>query len=154
LCFANRLLEVADNSDSKCRLADLDRKIGNLVRAIEDGEYNGKVKTRLAELEAEKKELPANLKPDKLDRVEELLPKLEERYPALVNNLGKALPPAELSRSRRIVAGLLGDVILRPTTDGGLNAEMNGQYPGYSAFLIMTISGSRSAKAADRISSS
>jgi hypothetical protein len=78
-----------------------------------------------------------------------------DRYRELVNNLSEALPSAELSRARRIVAALVGSVTLQSTAGGGLVAEMAGYYPGLLNLVFdITQSGSHSAKAADRISSS
>lgn len=60
-----------------------------------------------------------------------LLLRLEEQFQAAVENLAK-LQEGRIAEARRGLQLLLGSqpIILHPTADGGLEAEMTGDYAG------------------------
>jgi hypothetical protein len=128
--------QQTDAAEYKKRLTTIDRKIANINTAIEDGGWNADLKARLKALEGERSEIETHLKIKPTmswDNVELLLPKLTDEFKDLT---AKAIPSARLSKARRIVGALVGgEIMLKPTKDKGLVAELKGHYP---ALLALT----------------
>lgn len=115
--------------------ADLRRveaEIDNVLKAIKAGIWTATTKRELEILEAEKARLLAR-QPTRpaLPAVEVLLPRLEEQFRAAVENLAK-LQEGRIAEARRGLQLLLGGqpITLHPTADGGLEAELTGDYAG------------------------
>ena len=103
-----------------------------MVRAIKAGIWTATTKNELELLEAEKARLMAR-QPTRpaLPTVEVLLPRLEEQFRAAVENVAQ-LPEGRIAEARRSLQLLLGGhpITLHPTADGGLEAELTGDYAG------------------------
>jgi hypothetical protein len=103
-----------------------------VLRALKAGIWTETTKSELERLESEKARLVARqiTHPASLS-VEEILPRLEARFSAAVENLAQ-FPAGRVAEARRSVLLLLGGqpIILNPTDDGGLEAEMIGDYAG------------------------
>ena len=80
----------ADRHRDEKELADVQRKIDGLIRAIEDGMYNDSMKARMTELEERKAELEARLDEDPSATVS-VLPNLAALYREKVAALSEAL---------------------------------------------------------------
>jgi hypothetical protein len=73
------------------------------------------------------------LKTDVLAGVEQVLPAAADRDKALVSNL-ETVSLRDVSRARNQIRTLVGgEIILAPTHEGGLNAQMQGDYAGLIA---------------------
>ena len=103
-----------------------------VLKAIKAGIWTGTTKSELEILEAEKARLlaqqPTRSAPP---AVEVLLPRLEEQFRAAVENLAQ-LHEGRIAEARQGLRLLLGGqpITLHPTADGGLEAEMTGDYAG------------------------
>ena len=74
----------------------MERKIGQIVRAVEDGLYQASMKTRLAELEQEKDRLVNELAESDAPSPISLHPNLPALYRRKVEDLEKLLTDPEL----------------------------------------------------------
>ena len=115
--------------------ADLRRveaEINNVLRAIKARIWTATTKSELELLEVEKDRLLAR-QPTRpaLPAVEVLLPRLEEQFHTAIENLAK-LQEERIAEARRGLQLLLGGhpITLHPTADGGLEAELIGDYAG------------------------
>ena len=63
------------------------------------------------------------------DKVVTMLPRAKERYQALVEGIG-SLSSKNLPQAREQVRALVGEIRLRPTRDGYLEAIVTGRYEG------------------------
>jgi hypothetical protein len=117
---------AAEHSAAQRALADADRKIGGIVKAIEDGAYNPTLKERLTALEKEKTAAAVRLvtaKPSPVLRLHRNLPTL---YKKKVQKLTTALnDPGTAAEAGEIIRGLIEEIVLTPT-DGILKAELYG----------------------------
>ena len=112
-------------------LADIDRKLEGVLKAIEDGVWSEALKARLKGLEARKAELAAKIKlvealPTPAVR---LHPNAADIYSAKVTNLEQTLNDPELrTEAAEALAGLIDHVTLTPdlTDQDGLRAELTG----------------------------
>ena len=115
--------------------------------AIKQGIITPSTKTALQEAEAEKLRLERtlDLRPDLLADVGAMLPQAVDRYRELVGDLG-SVPLQHIARARNQIKALVGgEIRLMPTPEGGLNAEMQGDYQG----LIELVKKSPGAKRAE-----
>jgi site-specific DNA recombinase len=123
------------------QFAQVEQKIGRLVRAIEDGAYTPALKAKLAEAEAERERLQAMLNTDTaaLDKVAEFLPRAVDRYREMVDNL-ETVAVRDVPRARVQLRQLLGEVPLTPSATGDhLEAKLAGDYAG----LVKLATGNR-----------
>ncbi|MGC2413947.1 MAG: recombinase family protein [Stellaceae bacterium] len=116
----------AERSATQRALADADRKIGGIVKAIEDGASNSSLKERLTALEKEKTAAAVRLVTAKPRPVLRLHPNL----PALYKNKGQKLAtalndPGTTAEAGEIIRGLIEEIVLTPT-DCILKAELYG----------------------------
>ena len=110
----------------------MNAEIDNLLSALKAGIWTATTQSELERLEAEKVRLMARqtTRPALLT-MEEALPRLEEQFRAAVENLA-TLPGSRIAEARRGLQLLLGGhpITLHPTDDGGLEADMTGDYAG------------------------
>jgi site-specific DNA recombinase len=123
--------QVAERAQGRAqdegRLEAVRRKIGSMIRAIEDGLYQPSMKARMAELETEKAVLEERLaaapEPPKL----RLHPNLAGLYRQKVAALEQALAnPLDKAEAMEIVRSQIERITLTPGEDGGLAVELCG----------------------------
>jgi hypothetical protein len=113
-------------------LRQIDTEIQNVLKAIKAGIWTGTTKSELESLEAEKARLlaqqPTRSAPPAVDVP---LPRLEEQFRAAVASLTQ-LPESRIAEARQGLRFLFGGqpITLHPTADGGLEAELTGDYAG------------------------
>jgi len=126
------LAERRKETHTQADLRRVEAEINSVVRAIKVGIWTATTKSELELLEAEKARLLAR-QPTRpaLPAVEVLLPRLEEQFQAAIENLAK-LQEDRIAEARRGLQLLLGGqpITLHPTADGGLEAELTGDYAG------------------------
>ncbi len=112
-------------------LAEVERVIANIMKAIKDGIVTRTTKAELERAEAEQVRLQERLQAGSKAEAKVLtvLPQAEERYQKLVENLGR-LPARNVDEARQQIKDLVGEIKLVPTTGGYLEAEMAGRYAG------------------------
>src|SRR5262249_17294000 len=94
--FNNEMRNIATSAEReslavKRTLADVERKLAAIVRAIEEGGYNSTLKARLTALEQEKAQAEIWLRTSKPAPVLRLHTKLPELYRSKVDRLAEAL---------------------------------------------------------------
>lgn len=105
----------AERTSTKRTLADVERKLSGIVRAIEDGAYNATLKSRLTVLETEKAELERKLAGLKAAPVMRLHSNLAELYRSKVATLVDALnEPDAVSEAGDILRSLIERIVLTP----------------------------------------
>jgi DNA invertase Pin-like site-specific DNA recombinase len=123
--------QAAERSQSRAqdqgRLAAVQRKIGSMIRAIEDGLYQPSMKGRMAELEAEKASLEARLaRAAALPKVR-LHPNLAGVYRQKVAALEEALAePMDKAEAMAIVRSQIERITLTPGADGTFAVALQG----------------------------
>jgi site-specific DNA recombinase len=111
---------------AKRMLAEIERKLVAIVRAIEDGAYTPTLKARLAALEQEKAQTEAHLRAAKPAPVLRLHTNLPELYRNKIGRLAEALnAPETVTEAAEILRGLIDRIMLKPV-DGELRAELHG----------------------------
>jgi site-specific DNA recombinase len=129
--FNNEMRNLATSAEGeglavKRTLADVERKIVAIVRAIEDGGYNSTLKARLTALEQEKAQAEIRLRTCKPAPVLRLHTKLPELYRSKVDRLAEALnAPDTVAEAAEIMRGLIDRIVLTPEGDV-LRAELHG----------------------------
>lgn len=122
--------KISSKDDLKKRLEEVEKKIGNIISAIEQGILTSATKAALEKAEAEKKELERKLAYNPgLDKVTAFLPRAVDSYKKLVNELERTLQTDAL-RARALLRKLLGGKVRLVPEDGGLVAEIRGDYAG------------------------
>jgi site-specific DNA recombinase len=123
-----RATHAADGERIAARraLADIERKISGIVRAIEDGAYSPTLKARLSALEAEKTSVEARLTALGTPRPLVLHPNLPAVYRSKVERLAEALnAPSTAAEAGEIIRGLIDRIVLT-SLEGVLQAELFG----------------------------
>jgi hypothetical protein len=116
----------AESLALKRTLAEIDRKINALVRAIEDGGYTPALKARLTALEQEKAQAQMRLHTAKPAPVLRLHTKLPELYRSKIERLAESLnAPDTVTEAAQIMRGLIDRIVLTPVGDA-LQAELHG----------------------------
>lgn len=113
-------------------LGKVETEIKNIVSAIRAGAFSPALKSELEGLEAERDRLHALLKvnPREADKVVQLIPDLMERYAAIVEDIAN-VRKRDVARIRAQLKTLVGgQVLLHPTDEGYLEAELAGNYAG------------------------
>ena len=129
--FNNEMRNLATSAEReglsvKRTLADVERKLTAIVRAIEDGGYNSTLKARLTALEQEKAQAEIRLRNSKPAPVLRLHTKLPELYRSKVDRLAEALnAPDTVAEAAEIMRGLIDRIVLTPEGDV-LRAELHG----------------------------
>ncbi len=120
-----------DRGRAQQELATVESEITNLLNAIKRGIVTVSTKAELETLEAKRERLHARLQDgaEKFDKVVALLPRVKERYEALVQNLAH-IPQRHIEPMREQIKSLVGEITLRPKAEGYLEAEMVGRYDG------------------------
>ena len=136
--LAERRNETCTQADrAQTDLRRVEAEIINVLRAIKAGILTSSTKSELELLETEKASLLARqtTRPTLL-AADVLLLRLEEQFQATVENLAK-LQEGRIAEARRGLQLLLGSqpIILHPTADGGLEAEMTGDYAGLVSLI-------------------
>ena len=107
-------------------LGAVERKIGRLLKAIEDGMYTPSMKERMAALERQKVDLEEDLARTGPAPLLRLHPKLGEVYRDKVERITEALnEPAIKAEATEIIRSLIDRIVLTPV-EGGLRAELYG----------------------------
>lgn len=115
------MLEAKQSADRqteagrRARLAALEKEIENLAAAVASGLMSPTVRMRLEAAEAERAQLRTlDVRGEKqVASVATLLPKLADKYRAMVANLHEALQ-RDVARARRDLNAILAPVRLRP----------------------------------------
>ena len=99
-------------SESKFRVADLEREVGNLADAIASGALKASpaLGARLAAAEAELEKLRATEAPAEASKVDRLIPRVADDYREMVANLPKAVKQ-DVDRARASIRQFLGGKI-------------------------------------------
>ena len=127
-----RAAEDAKHTASNRERDAVQRKIDNVMGAIESGIFTETTKDRLIELEARRKVLERQPAPKKAPR---LHPKLAEVYRQNVENLRVALNrPDTRGEAAQILGDLIDEVRLTPEEDGSLKAELFGDLAAMLAY--------------------
>src|SRR5262249_47994030 len=118
--------QSAGQAQMSRQLAEVERKIAGVVKAIEDGLYTPALKGRMTELEAEKAKLEAASVPPAAPV--RLHPNLPEIYRRQVAELECALnDPLVRDEAAEAIGDLIERVVLTPRTDAaGLDAVLHG----------------------------
>jgi len=107
-------------------LAEIERKLAAIVRAIEDGAYTPTLNARLTALEQEKAQTEARLRAGKHAPVLRLHTNLAELYRNKIGRLAEALnAPETVAETAEVMRGLIDRIVLTPT-GGELRAELHG----------------------------
>jgi site-specific DNA recombinase len=128
--------ETAAERDAAQRmLAQADRKIAGIVKAIEDGAYSSVLKDRLALFERQKAEAAARLAAAaKTQPVLRLHPNASALYKAKLEQLGTALnDPGIAAEAGDVMRDLIERIVLTPA-DGALKIELYGDLARLMAF--------------------
>ena len=108
------------------RLEAVRRKIGSMIRAIEDGLYQPSMKGRMAELEAEKAALEERLAAPEPPTLR-LHPNLAGMYRQKVAALEQALADPEIkAEAMEIVRSMIEGITLTPGEGGELDVALQG----------------------------
>ncbi len=116
----------AERAAAQHMLADVERKIAGIVKAIEDGAYNPSLKERLTALEKEKEAAAVRLTMTRPEAVVRLHPGLPTLYRKKVENLAAALNESSTAaEAGEIIRTLIDRIVLTPL-EGVLKAELFG----------------------------
>ena len=125
----NRLARdaVAGRAALEGRLAQVERKIASIIRAVEDGLYQPSMKDRLEALEAEKARLVAERAAKADTPPVALHPNLPALYRKKVEELEAVLADAELgAEAMEAIRAMITRIVLRPGEAGGMKAVLEG----------------------------
>ncbi len=109
------------------RLPKVEKEIANIMKAIKAGILTPTTKAELEQAEAERSRL---LEPQMDNGLLSILPRAKERYQALIEGIG-ALSSRHLPQAREQIRALVGEIWLRPTKEGYLEATLEGRYEGF-----------------------
>lgn len=140
--FAKQMARLAPSFETEIaaqtqRMAEAEKRIGNLIAAIEAGIVTTATKSALEKAEADKAEAEAAL--GSLHRACTQSPQLNPdeivaAYRARIKDLGNSLG-TNLPKAREIIKRLVGNVALFPNDEGKLEAEIRGALGGLMDFL-------------------
>ena len=128
----------ADAAREKARrdLAKIDKKIGSIMAAIEDGMYQPSMKERMAELENDKRKLDAFLSQSPEPPALRLHPSLSEVYRSKICNLSSALEdPGLKTEATQALRGLVSEIRMVADVDApnGHHIKLVGELAGILA---------------------
>lgn len=117
--------DAAEIDVQKRRLAETERQLANIMKAINEGIITPTTKEALlkAEAEHEKAKAEINSASQAAEVVINVMPRVKERYKALVSDLGRALY-TDVAQARQCLKGLLGKIRLLPNSKGSIDAEL------------------------------
>ena len=125
---------TAERDAAQRVLAEADRKIAGIVKAIEDGAYSSVLKDRLAALERQKAEATTKLAATKTQPVLRLHPNVSALYKAKLEHLGAALnDPGIAPEAGEVMRDLIERIVLTPV-DRTLKVELCGDLARLMAF--------------------
>jgi site-specific DNA recombinase len=111
----------------EARLAQVERKIAAMIRAIEDGLYQPAMRERLVTLEAEKAQLMAELGAGSGPAPVALHPNLPAVCRRKVEELEAVLAGPELgAEAAEAIRSLVSRIVLAPRAGGGVDAVLEG----------------------------
>ena len=128
-CHSERKPEQAMH---KQQLADAERQIANIMKAINEGIITPTTKEALQRAEAAQERAQSMLQASTqaAEVLNTLLPRAAERYRAMVSSLGRALC-TDVAQARGCLKGLLGQIRLLPSAGGDyLEAELRHSAEG------------------------
>ena len=109
------------------RLAQVERKIASIIRAVEDGLYQPSMKERMGALEAEKARLVAKLAAKADTPPVALHPNLPALYRKKVEELEAVLADTELgAEAMEAIRSMITRIVLTPSEAGGMEAVLEG----------------------------
>ncbi len=123
-----RRAKKADEAQRSRKLAEVERKIAGLMRAIEDGLYEPSMKARLKALQQEKSSL-SSAADEKAETDLKILshPNLPDLYRRKVEQLELILDGPDRTQAMDLIRSMIERVVLHPRNEGkGLNAELYG----------------------------
>ena len=123
------------------KIADMDRKIGAILKAIEDGMCHPGMKDRMGQLEAERTVLIAERTPNPMADVTLLVhPNVPDLYRRKVAELERLLECGEeCDEARELIRSMVDCVVLAPRASGGREAGSGFICLSYlSAFALRT----------------
>ncbi len=111
-------------------LKEVEKEIANLLAAIKMGILTSTTKAELERLEDRRAELLTK-KPSAPKTVQNILPRVLDGFRSAITNLGE-MSKEHVAEAQRGLLSLLGGkpIILHPTHDGTLEAELAGDYAG------------------------
>ncbi|MER9592964.1 recombinase family protein, partial [Mesorhizobium australicum] len=121
----------AQNDADRRSLDKIERSIGGIVSAIEDGMYQPAMKARMDELEREKAEIIRRLENAPRD-LPDVHPNVANIYRSRISNLTAALNDPDGGReAAEALRSLIGNVVLSPGTQRGeVHAALRGELIG------------------------
>ena len=121
-----------DEAQRTKRLADIDRKIAGIMRAIEDGLYEPTMKARLNELRTEREALSREVDTDDEQAFDVLThPRLAEIYARRIDRLMEELNRPDHAEASDLIRSLIEKIELHPRKDSkGLDAVLFGDLAG------------------------
>jgi site-specific DNA recombinase len=124
----------AEHAAVQRALAEADRKIAGILKAIEDGAYHPSLKERLTLLEQDKASAAARLAAAQSKPVLRLHPNLPALYRKKVQRLAVALREPDIAlQAGEIIRSLIDRIVLTPS-DGGLEVELFGDLAAILAY--------------------
>lgn len=135
-----RAESVRDRARLEKQLAQAQRKIDAIIKAVEEGLYSPDMKQRLADLNAEKERLAAAIAAGDDDggRVVDFVPSLGGAYEKYVDRLRETLA-ADETRAEAVAAlrGLIERIIVKPkgAPGKGLDVEIEGNLAAILHFI-------------------
>ncbi|MBC7840014.1 MAG: hypothetical protein H7Y39_15465 [Nitrospiraceae bacterium] len=141
LLAEHRRTQIPGRERLHSKLAEVEREIAHIMKAIKVGILTVSTKEELEKAEAERGQLLSQLHAStaKADNVTTMLPNLKESFKTLVDNLA-ATPHDHVAKARDALKSLLGKTIaLHPCADGAgryLTAEVTGDYGGLLRLAI------------------
>lgn len=118
---------VARRAVIEQRLAEVERKIAGMVRAIEDGLYDRSLKERMTALQAQRAKLEAERTAAPPPGKVTLHPGLPALYRRKVEELERLLTDPELAdQAMEAIRGMITKIVLTPENSGGLSAVLHG----------------------------
>ena len=141
LLAERRRTQIPDRERLHAKLAEVEREIAYIMKAIKAGILTVSTKAELEKAEAERGRLLSQLqaRTAKADNVTTMLLNLKEQFKTLAGNLA-ATPHHHVAKAREALKSLLGKTIaLHPCADGAgryLTAEVTGDYEGLLRLAI------------------
>ena len=115
------------------KLLKVEKEIANITKAIKAGILTPTTKSELEKAEAERARLQRTAE-ETPDRVITMLPRAKERYQALIEGIG-SISTKHLPQAREQMRTLVGEIWLKPSPEGHLEATLTGRYEGLVKLL-------------------
>ncbi|TKB77279.1 MAG: recombinase family protein [Nitrospira sp.] len=115
------------------QLLKVEKEIANITKAIKAGILTPTTKSELEKAEAERARLQ-RASEETSDAIITMLPRAKERYQALIDKIGER-SLKHLPQAREQVRALVGEIWLKPSPEGHLEATLTGRYDGLVMLL-------------------